>query len=90
MADELLQMLESAARSKDYQILTELKDQNRGMILLLLEKIAHTGNRKFIPLLEEWQEIDYKKVEQAIQHVINRLNKHKHPGKPEQELNSGK
>lgn len=81
MADELLQMLESAARGKDYQILTELKVRNRGMILLLLEKIAHTGNRKFIPLLKEWQEIDYKKVKLAIQHVINRLNK---------ELNSGK
>ncbi len=75
MTDELLQTLESAVESKDFHILTVLKDRDRGMILLLLEKIQQTGNRKFIPLLEAWQGIDYKKVRLAIQDVINQLEK---------------
>lgn len=75
MADELLQILEAVIESKNFNVLAELKDRDRGMILLLLEKIQRTGNREFIPLLEAWQEIDYKKVRLAIQEVINQLEK---------------
>ena len=74
MADELLQTLEAAAESKDYHVLIELKDRDRGMILLLLEKIRGTGNREFIPLLRAWQIFEYKKVRLAIQGVINQFN----------------
>ncbi len=51
-----------------------LKDRNRELIWLLLEKIAATGNRKYIPLLEAWQAIDCQKVKQRIRQVINQLN----------------
>jgi hypothetical protein len=44
-----------------------------GMILLLIEKIRKTGNPAFIPLLKAWQEIDYRKVRQALQQVIDEL-----------------
>ena len=47
------------------------------MILLLLEKIRNTNNPGFIPLLKAWQEIDYKKVRNKIQEVIDYLNNQK-------------
>ena len=50
-----------------------LKDRDREMILLLLDKIAATGDAKFIPALEAWKKVDYKKVQQRIRHVIHRL-----------------
>jgi superfamily II DNA helicase RecQ len=50
-----------------------LKDRNRGMILLFLRKIEDTRNPKYIPLLEKWEQIDYKKVRQEIWRVISQL-----------------
>ena len=73
-ADEIIEefnkMLESGAKSfkMDY-----LKDRNRGMILLILEKIRKTKNLKYIPILESWEKIDYKKVRQEIRKTINFL-----------------
>jgi hypothetical protein len=48
---------------------------NRGMMLLLIEKIKQTGNARFIPLLKAWKEIEYKKVQTEIQKVIESLIK---------------
>lgn len=53
--------------------MAELKDRNRGMILLLIEKITKSGNPDFIPLLRTWQEIEYTKVRTALQKAINDL-----------------
>jgi len=75
--DELLQKLTELLGGKDYSFVMELKDRNRGMILLLIEKIRKTNNPAFIPLLKAWQEIDYKKVRAALQRVINYLENHK-------------
>jgi superfamily II DNA helicase RecQ len=72
-AEELLQKLTNLLSSNDYSFVGELKDRNRGMILLLIEKIRKTNNPDFIPLLKAWQEIDYKKVRLAIQEVIDYL-----------------
>jgi superfamily II DNA helicase RecQ len=47
-----------------------LKGRNREMILLLLDKIKETGNRKYTPFLEAWEEVDYKKVRAAIRDTI--------------------
>lgn len=52
-----------------------LKDQNRGLILLFLEKIRNTSNKQYIPFLKQWEQIDYKKVRQVIRHVINCLER---------------
>ncbi len=73
--DELLQKLTELLKSKDYSFVAELKDRNRGMILLLIEKIKLTGNARFIPLLKAWKEIEYKKVQVEIQRVIDNLMK---------------
>jgi len=43
------------------------------MILLLLEKIEHTSDPSFIPALEEWKKVDYKKVRNEINRVIQSL-----------------
>lgn len=45
------------------------------MILLLLEKIKATGDRRFIPLLKAWANIEYKKVIKAINKVIAALQR---------------
>jgi len=74
-AGELLQKLANLFESKDYSFVQDLKDRNRGMILLLIEKIKLTGNAKFIPILKAWREIEYKKVQAEIQRCIDYLKK---------------
>lgn len=73
-SDELLQKMATLIENKDYSFVEDLIDRNRGMILLLLEKIKNTNNPGFIPVLKAWQEIDYKKVRAKIQAVINNLS----------------
>jgi len=51
-----------------------LKDKPRDLILLLLDKVEVTGDRKYLPLLEAWERVDYKKVRQRIRQVIHRLD----------------
>ena len=74
-ADELLHgfddMLATGHRPFD---MSYLKDRNRGMILRLLDKVEDTRDPKYIPLLEAWEQIDYKKVRQRIQQVISYLS----------------
>ena len=53
--------------------MTYLKDRDRGMILLLLELVKATGNPKYIPLLQAWAEIDYRKVRERIGEVVAKL-----------------
>ncbi len=51
----------------------QLKDRNRDMILLLLDKIEDTGDPALIPFLEAWKKVDYKKVRMQIGHVVRAL-----------------
>lgn len=74
-AEELLQKLVEQLAGKDYSVVQDLKDRNRGMILLLIEKIKQSGNARFIPLLKAWKEIEYKKVQAEIQKVVEYLIK---------------
>ncbi|GAB4073694.1 RQC-minor-1 family DNA-binding protein [Barrientosiimonas marina] len=74
MADELLQEWDDwLAAGRMNPDMHYLKDRNRGMILLLLEKVKETNSRKYIPYLQEWEKIDYKKVRAAIQQTIQAL-----------------
>ncbi|MBD2868827.1 RQC-minor-1 family DNA-binding protein [Paenibacillus arenilitoris] len=50
-----------------------LKERNRGMILLFLQKAADARDARFIPLLKRWEAVDVKKVKQAIREVVNAL-----------------
>jgi hypothetical protein len=39
----------------------------------LINKIRNTHDPEFIPLLKAWQEIDYRKIRDALQGVIDDL-----------------
>ncbi|MGP7817105.1 RQC-minor-1 family DNA-binding protein [Niallia sp. 01092] len=74
-AEELLEKLIEAAKNKRYEFVETLKDRNRGMILLLLDKIAESNNKELIIILKAWKMIDYNKVRTRIQEVIEVLEK---------------
>jgi hypothetical protein len=77
-AYELLQTLTDLAQAESGPYdMSFLKDRNRGMILLLLDKIADTDNPMYIPVLEDWMAIEYKKVRTRIQEVIQNLEESK-------------
>ena len=63
-------LLESGPSDFD---MTYLKDRDRGMILLLLDKVEATGDEKYIPILKAWQKVDYKKVQIRISQVIRSI-----------------
>jgi len=77
-SDELLQgfdeMLESGA---SHFLMSYLKDKNRRMIWMLLDKVEATGDSKYIPLLEAWEKGDYRKVKERIRQVIDSLSKNR-------------
>lgn len=50
-----------------------LKDRNRHMIFLFLDKIRETGDSKYIPFLEAWEKVDYKKVRAKIRETIRSI-----------------
>lgn len=50
-----------------------LKDKNRDLISMLLDKVEATDDTKYLPILESWKLIDYKKVRERIWEVINHL-----------------
>lgn len=74
-ADELLnEWREWVKQGRQNPDMGYLKDRNRKMILLLLEKIKESGNPEFIPYLELWEKEDYKKVREEIRRTIEVLN----------------
>ena len=75
-AGELLQEFDAVLESGREQFdMSYLKDRARDMILLLLDKVEATGDRKYIPILKAWAEIDYKKVRKRIGQVVDRLER---------------
>jgi superfamily II DNA helicase RecQ len=74
-AAELLQEFdEMIASGKPHFDMEYLKDRNRGMILLLLDKVEATGDPKYVPLLKDWEKIDYQKVQKRIRQVVRKLS----------------
>jgi len=76
-ANELLQEILTAAGDGPPYRMEHLKDRDRGMIFLLLDKIEATGEAKVIPALRAWKKSDYKKVRLRINQVIRRLEARK-------------
>lgn len=72
-AEELLQILENQLDSNHFEFVANLKDMNRDIILLLIEKIRRRDDQRFIVLLEAWKEIEYRKVQAELQKAINYL-----------------
>jgi superfamily II DNA helicase RecQ len=52
-----------------------LKDRNRGLILLFLNRVKRSANPKYIPYLRQWHKIDYKKVQAAILETIRHIER---------------
>lgn len=71
--DELLKGIEEQLKDGPPYEMEYLKDRDRGMILLLLDKIESTKDRNFIPALKAWQRVDYKKVRLRIRQAIHAL-----------------
>ncbi|WML50004.1 RQC-minor-1 family DNA-binding protein [Neobacillus sp. PS3-34] len=85
-ATELLGEFIDAAYDEEYEFVDTLKERNRGMILLLLDKIAETGNKNLIVILDAWKSIECKKVKAKITEVLEVLEKSEHrPSKPRRE-----
>lgn len=57
----------------DYSFIDTLKNRHRGMINRVLEIIAESEDKEYIPALEYWKSIDFKKVQKKIGGVILRL-----------------
>lgn len=72
-ATELLEKIEAALKDGPPYEMAHLKNRDRGMILLLLDKVAATGNRNLIPALKAWKRVNYKKIQQRIRQTIQRL-----------------
>ncbi|MCJ7840464.1 zinc-ribbon domain containing protein [Lederbergia sp. NSJ-179] len=73
-ADEFLsEWNEWLAKDQPIPDMSYLKDRNRKMIFLFLEKVRETGDTKYIPYLEEWKKVDYKKVKAEISTTIHAL-----------------
>ena len=52
-----------------------LKDRDREMIFLLLDKIAASKDKKYVAVLDAWRKLDYQKVRRRISQVIDQLEK---------------
>ena len=64
------QIVESGQTQYDF---SDLRDRDRAMIFLLLEKIRVRGDVRYIQLLRSWENVDYKKVRERIHSVIHSL-----------------
>jgi len=73
MAEELLRGMDARLEAGPPYDLSNLKDRNREMILLLLDKVEQSGRRELIPLLEAWAAIDYAKVRARLARTIRAL-----------------
>jgi RQC domain len=73
VADELLRDFDARLAAGPPYDFSDLKDRDRQMILLLLDKVEASGRRELIPLLEAWAAIDYAKVRARIARVIHAL-----------------
>lgn len=60
--------------------MTYLKNRDRGMIFLLLDKVAMRGDRRYVDLLRSWHDIEFKKVQQGIRRVIRAIEGKAPPG----------
>jgi len=79
VAKELLQGFDEMLSNGQTEFnIIYLKDHPRDMIFILLDLVKETDNKKYIPILEAWAEIDYTEVRKYIFAVIQHLNAHEH------------
>ena len=73
-ADEIIRRFDTLLTSSQRPYaMSFLKDKNRELILHVLEKIQMSGDRKYLPVLEDWGPVAYKAVRQKIGAVMRCL-----------------
>jgi superfamily II DNA helicase RecQ len=73
-SDELFERFRQIVENGETQYdFSDLKDRNREIILLLLEKIGQRADKRYIPLLMSWENIDYKKIQIKIRSIIRSI-----------------
>lgn len=73
-ADEIVRGFDHMlASSQGPYEMVYLKDRNRGMIMLVLDKVQTSGDPKYLPLLDDWEGVDYQKIRQRIRQVKSHL-----------------
>jgi len=72
-AEEIYQRLCQDLRDKKIRKILEMKTVNRQVVFKVLEKIRVSKNAEFIPLLEQWKEMEVRKVRERIASVQKSL-----------------
>jgi hypothetical protein len=73
-AEELFAKLTVAMESGNISLdMIFLKDRNREIIWLLLDILATRGDARYIPFLESWERIEYKKVRSHIRWAMQQI-----------------
>jgi len=73
-ANELLARFDELLTTKQPPYdMSYLKDRNRSLIWCLLDKIEASANPKYLPVLEAWEYVDYKKVKLRIEKIMREL-----------------
>lgn len=79
-ADEIVRGFDDMlASSKGPYAMEYLKDRDRTMMMLVLDKVQASGDPKYLPLLDDWERIAYQKVQQRIREVKSHLARRQDP-----------
>jgi hypothetical protein len=73
MAEELLRGFDDRLAAGPPYDFSDLKDRNRELILLHLDKIEASVRRDFVQLLQAWPAIDYAKFRARIARAMRTL-----------------
>lgn len=72
-AKELYQRFCLDIKEKNARVIFEMKDVNRQVVMLVLDKIEKDGTEKFLTCLEAWKLMEVKKVAVRIAEVENTI-----------------
>lgn len=72
-AEELYQRLWLDIKEKNARVIFEMKEVNRQVVMLVLDKIEENGTEEFLICLEAWKLMEVKKVAARIAGVENTI-----------------
>lgn len=72
-AEELYQRFCLDIKEKNARVIFEMKDVNRQVVMLVLDKIEKDGTEEFLTCLEAWKLMEVKKVAVRIAEVENTI-----------------
>lgn len=72
-AEELYQRFCLDIKEKNARVIFEMKDVNRQVVMLVLDKIEKDGTEEFLTCLEGWKLMEVKKVAVRIAEVENTI-----------------